>query len=53
MKIELFILQYLNKWYEAEKYFAVFELGGKCITATYSDKTNGVVGVFNKQINVM
>ncbi|CAK1544465.1 unnamed protein product [Leptosia nina] len=43
--------RYLGKWYEAEKYFAIFELGGRCITATYTDNGNGVIGVYNKQVN--
>lgn len=45
--------RYLGKWYEAEKYFFVFEFGGKCITANYSKKDNGMVGVVNKQINLL
>ncbi|KAJ8736580.1 hypothetical protein PYW08_007236 [Mythimna loreyi] len=45
--------RYLGKWYEAEKYFFLFEFGGKCITADYSLKENGVVGVVNKQINIL
>ncbi|CAK1601707.1 unnamed protein product [Parnassius mnemosyne] len=42
--------RYLGRWYEAEKYFAFFELGGRCITADYGEK-NGVITVSNKQIN--
>uniref|UniRef100_A0A2A4JTA8 Lipocalin/cytosolic fatty-acid binding domain-containing protein n=1 Tax=Heliothis virescens TaxID=7102 RepID=A0A2A4JTA8_HELVI len=45
--------RYMGKWYEAEKYFFVFEFGGKCITADYTLKENGVVGVVNKQINIL
>ncbi|XP_047532917.1 apolipoprotein D-like [Vanessa atalanta] len=43
--------RYLGKWYEVEKYFAVFEFGGKCITANYDQKDNGVISVVNKQIS--
>ncbi|XP_049874549.1 apolipoprotein D-like [Pectinophora gossypiella] len=43
--------RYLGKWYEAEKYFALFELGGRCVTADYSEKENGVIGVVNKQLS--
>ena len=43
-------LQYTGKWYEIEKYFAFFELGGKCITAEYTDFGNGTVGVLNTQL---
>ncbi|KAJ2940629.1 hypothetical protein O0L34_g14734 [Tuta absoluta] len=43
--------RYLGKWYEAEKYFAIFQLGGKCVTADYSEKDNGVINVLNKQLS--
>ncbi|XP_045447234.1 apolipoprotein D-like [Melitaea cinxia] len=43
--------RYLGKWYEIEKYFAAFELGGKCITAEYGLKDNGVISVVNKQLS--
>ncbi|XP_046966533.1 apolipoprotein D-like [Vanessa cardui] len=43
--------RYLGKWYEVEKYFAAFEFGGKCITANYDLKDNGVLSVVNKQIS--
>ncbi|XP_047476192.1 apolipoprotein D-like [Penaeus chinensis] len=44
---------YLGKWYEIEKYFAIFELGGKCITADYSLLPNGNVKVVNTQTNAL
>ncbi|XP_011504442.1 PREDICTED: apolipoprotein D-like [Ceratosolen solmsi marchali] len=43
--------KYLGKWYEAERYFAFFEFGGKCVTATYTGYDNGTVGVVNRQIS--
>ncbi|RVE50648.1 hypothetical protein evm_004680 [Chilo suppressalis] len=45
--------RYLGKWYEAEKYFFVFELGGKCVTATYTDLGNGTIGVYNSNFNTI
>ncbi|KAL0851486.1 hypothetical protein ABMA28_007281 [Loxostege sticticalis] len=45
--------KYLGRWYEAEKYFFIFELGGKCITADYEDKGNGRISVKNGQINTL
>ncbi|XP_068626845.1 apolipoprotein D-like [Battus philenor] len=42
--------RYLGRWYEAEKYFAFFELGGRCISADYGEKDD-VITVTNKQIN--
>ncbi|XP_067010636.2 apolipoprotein D [Anabrus simplex] len=43
---------YLGKWYEQQRYFAIFELGAHCVTATYTDEGNGVVGVNNENTNV-
>ncbi|XP_072946605.1 apolipoprotein D-like isoform X2 [Epargyreus clarus] len=43
--------RYLGKWFEAEKYFTIFELGGRCITAEYVEKDNGIIGVINKQLS--
>nr|XP_023016063.1 uncharacterized protein LOC111505480 [Leptinotarsa decemlineata] len=43
--------RYLGKWYEAERYFAVFEFGGKCVTADYEVSPNGAVNVVNQQIS--
>ncbi|XP_044746730.1 apolipoprotein D-like [Coccinella septempunctata] len=43
--------KYLGTWYEEEKYFAIFELGGKCNSAEYSLNENGTVSVNNKQID--
>ncbi|XP_063548914.1 uncharacterized protein LOC134756051 [Cydia strobilella] len=43
--------RYLGKWYEAERYFAVFQLGGRCVTADYNERDNGVIGVVNKQLS--
>ncbi|KAK9889509.1 hypothetical protein WA026_004790 [Henosepilachna vigintioctopunctata] len=42
--------RYMGRWYEAERYFAFFEIGGKCVTADYQ-LNNGSVDVFNRQIN--
>ncbi|XP_064292686.1 uncharacterized protein LOC128677706 isoform X2 [Plodia interpunctella] len=43
--------RYVGKWYEYSKYFFIFEFGGKCVTAEYDAKENGVIGVSNKQLN--
>ncbi|XP_012286568.1 apolipoprotein D [Orussus abietinus] len=43
--------RYLGKWYEAERYFALFEFGGKCVTANYSQSENGSVKIVNGQIS--
>ncbi|KAL3286333.1 hypothetical protein HHI36_000841 [Cryptolaemus montrouzieri] len=43
--------KYLGKWYEAEKYFSFFEIGGRCNSATYSLNEDGTVKVFNEELN--
>ncbi|XP_058799298.1 apolipoprotein D-like [Phymastichus coffea] len=45
--------KYLGKWYEAERYFAFFEFGGKCVTATYNVNANGTISVANRQISIL
>ncbi|CAL8369960.1 unnamed protein product [Boreogadus saida] len=41
--------QYLGKWYEIAKLPTLFQKG-ECGTATYSDKSPGVVGVLNREL---
>ncbi|XP_015523949.1 apolipoprotein D-like [Neodiprion pinetum] len=43
--------RYMGKWYEAEKYFALFQFGGKCVTANYALSENGSVKIRNSQIS--
>ncbi|KAK4328386.1 hypothetical protein Pmani_001214 [Petrolisthes manimaculis] len=45
--------EYLGLWYENQKYPVIFEAGGKCITATYSDNGNNKIGVLNSQRNIL
>ncbi|CAH1377717.1 unnamed protein product [Tenebrio molitor] len=45
--------KYLGKWFEAERYFAVFEFGGKCVTADYNYDNNGAVNIINQQISAL
>ncbi|XP_076752505.1 apolipoprotein D-like [Xylocopa sonorina] len=47
------VKQYLGKWYEIEKYFAFFEFGGKCVTATYSIDDGPSINILNKQISAL
>ncbi|CAD7014849.1 unnamed protein product [Ceratitis capitata] len=42
---------YLGTWYEYAKYPVFFETGGKCITAEYTLKEDGDVGVVNSMID--
>ncbi|CAH0562312.1 unnamed protein product [Brassicogethes aeneus] len=43
--------QFLGKWFESERYFAVFEFGGKCVTAEYNLGDSGAVTILNKQMS--
>ncbi|KAF2356922.1 Lipocalin/cytosolic fatty-acid binding domain [Trinorchestia longiramus] len=44
--------RYLGKWYENRRYFAIFQIGGRCTTAIYTDAGNGLVKVENIQTNL-
>lgn len=52
-KFHMIFHQYLGKWYEAERYFALFEFGGKCVTANYNFDNNGAVYIQNQQISAL
>jgi len=42
--------RYAGVWYEYSNYFAIFQIGGECVTATYSLQPNSdVVKVVNSQ----
>ncbi|XP_049949651.1 apolipoprotein D-like [Schistocerca serialis cubense] len=41
--------RYMGRWYEAERYFALFEFGGKCVSANYTDSGEGRVAIVNRQ----
>uniref|UniRef100_A0A3B4A3R1 Apolipoprotein D n=1 Tax=Periophthalmus magnuspinnatus TaxID=409849 RepID=A0A3B4A3R1_9GOBI len=43
------LLQYIGKWYEIQKLPTNFQKG-ECGTATYSPKSPGVIGVFNREL---
>lgn len=43
--------KYMGVWYEIEKYFAIFEFGGKCVQANYTLNSNNTVKVVNRQIS--
>ena len=44
--------RYLGAWYEYANTFEIYEIGGKCVRATYTDEGD-VIGVFNEQVNTM
>lgn len=50
---EFIASDYLGVWYEYAKYPFIFEAGGKCTTAEYSLRPDGLIGVYNTQINRM
>ncbi|KAL1464542.1 hypothetical protein WDU94_004175 [Cyamophila willieti] len=41
--------KYMGIWHEAERYFAVFEFAGKCVSANYTNVGNGIYRVVNTQ----
>jgi lipocalin len=45
------VLQYLGLWHEAERYFAVFEFAGKCVSANYTDAGEGRISIVNRQMS--
>ncbi|CAG9855050.1 unnamed protein product [Phyllotreta striolata] len=45
------VKKYAGKWYEVERYFAVFEFGSKCVTADYKIDDNGFINIVNQQIS--
>ncbi|CAH1400707.1 unnamed protein product [Nezara viridula] len=41
--------RYMGKWYEAERYFSVFEFGGKCVQSNYTDGIDNNINIISKQ----
>jgi len=44
--------RYLGAWYEYANVFEIYQIGGTCVRATYTDEGNNV-GVFNEAINTI
>ncbi|CAF1097004.1 unnamed protein product [Didymodactylos carnosus] len=47
------VTKYGGLWYEIERSDIIFELGSRCVNATYTLNPNGTVDVFNQEINLM
>merc|ERR1712133_61938 len=47
------VSRYVGTWYEYSNVFEIFQVGGNCVRATYTDNNDGSVGVFNEQINAL
>merc|ERR1711868_294567 len=45
--------RYTSTWYEYSNVFEIFQVGGNCVRATYTDNNDGSVGVFNEQLKAM
>lgn len=43
---------YLGRWFEIKSYPAIFQLGARCIEATYGMNPNGTVSVLNKMVRI-
>ncbi|KAL1123304.1 hypothetical protein AAG570_002390, partial [Ranatra chinensis] len=39
--------QFKGKWYEAERYFSVFEFAGKCVNSNYTESVDGIENSMN------
>ncbi|XP_073991428.1 apolipoprotein D-like [Rhodnius prolixus] len=44
--------RYMGKWYEAERYFSLFEFGGKCINSNYTDGIDSI-NIISKQTSTL
>ena len=44
--------RYLGAWYEYSNVFEIFQIGGTCVRATYTDEGDKI-GVLNEQVNTM
>jgi len=44
------VLDYTGRWHEMANTWNLFDLGGTCVRATYSDRHDGSIGVFNEEI---
>ena len=44
--------RYFGAWYEYANTFELYQIGAKCVRATYTDEGD-VVGVFNEGVNTM
>ncbi|CAF4884091.1 unnamed protein product [Rotaria sp. Silwood1] len=45
------VTKYVGLWYEAYRSDIVFEIGSKCVNATYTPNPDGTVGVWNQAVN--
>ncbi|CAF1305321.1 unnamed protein product [Rotaria sp. Silwood1] len=45
------VTKYVGLWYEAYRSNVIFEIGSKCVNATYTPNSDGTVGVWNQAIN--
>ncbi|CAF2923580.1 unnamed protein product [Rotaria sp. Silwood2] len=46
------VTKYVGLWYEAYRSNVIFEIGSKCVNATYTPNSDGSVGVWNQAINL-
>jgi apolipoprotein D and lipocalin family protein len=47
------ITQYVGFWYEVYRSDIIFEVGSRCVNATYTPNADGTVGVWNQAVNFM
>lgn len=51
--IPLIEFQYVGFWYEAYRNDFVFEIGNRCVNATYGLNADGTVSVWNQAVNFL
>jgi apolipoprotein D and lipocalin family protein len=47
------ITKYVGFWYEAYRSDILFEVGARCVNATYTPNPDGTVGVWNQEITLV
>ncbi|CAF2553846.1 unnamed protein product [Rotaria sp. Silwood2] len=46
------VTKYVGLWYETYRSNVIFEIGSKCVNATYTPNSDGTVGVWNQAISL-
>lgn len=47
------MFQYMGRWFEIQRYFAIFEFGHNCGTAEYELRPDGIVTVNNTAYSLL
>ncbi|CAF1007729.1 unnamed protein product [Adineta steineri] len=47
------VTKYVGLWYEAYRSDIIFEVGSRCVNATYTPNSDGSVAVWNQAVNIL